>query len=101
MPRERSKNCAASPQFFLYRWAKCPRLGDEAMAAMVRNLGCVFTREPDKTAIIDLRVPEAPRSVSYADFDAQCDAVARGLLRRGLKRGDKVGILSLNRTELL
>ncbi len=69
--------------------------------ASVRNLGCVFTREPDKTAIIDLRDPDAPRVVSYADFDAECDAVARGLLRRGLKRGDKVGILSLNRTEFL
>jgi acyl-CoA synthetase (AMP-forming)/AMP-acid ligase II len=69
--------------------------------AGVGNLGCVFTREPDKTAIIDLRTPEAPRVVSYADFDAECDAVARGLLRRGLKRGDKVGILSLNRTEFL
>ena len=71
------------------------------MTAVVRNLGCGFTREPDKTAIIDLRVPDQPRRVSYADFDAECDAVARGLLRRGLKRGDKVGILSLNRTELL
>lgn len=69
----------------------------------LRNLGRVFdaSRTPDKDAIIDLRDPDRPRAVSYRELDAQCDAVARGLVRRGLKRGDRVGILSLNRTEFL
>ncbi len=69
----------------------------------LRNLGRVFdaSRTPDKTAIIDLREPERPREVSYRELDALCDGVARGLLRRGLRRGDRVGILSLNRMEYL
>jgi long-chain acyl-CoA synthetase len=68
-----------------------------------KNLGRSFdaSRAPDKIAIIDVRDFEHPVGVSYRDFDAECDAVARGLLRLGLKRGDRVGILSLNRHELL
>ncbi len=67
------------------------------------NLGCCFdaARAPDKIAIIDLLDWEHPREISYAAFDAECDAVARGLLARGLKRGDRVGILALNRVEVL
>lgn len=68
-----------------------------------RNLGRVWNpaREPGKIALVDLAFPERPREISYADFDAECAAVARGLLKRGLKRGDRVGILALNRLEYL
>ena len=68
-----------------------------------KNLGSGFdaAAQPDKTAIIDIRDWERPIELSYRDFDAECDAVARGLLAMGLKRGDRVGILSLNRYELL
>lgn len=68
-----------------------------------KNLGRCFdaSREPDKVALIDLHVADRPRETTYAAFDAECDAVARGLLKRGLKPGDRVGILSLNRRELL
>ena len=67
------------------------------------NLGRCFdaSADPHKTAIIDLQIWEQPRECSYAALDAECDAVARGLLARGLRRGDRVGILSLNRFELL
>ena len=67
------------------------------------NLGRCFdaAQSPEKTAIIDIREPERPIELSYRDFDAECNAVARGLLRRGLRRGDRVGILSLNRYEML
>ncbi|HEX4767882.1 MAG TPA: class I adenylate-forming enzyme family protein [Lichenihabitans sp.] len=73
------------------------------MSLPSRNLGRCFDAmlRPDKIAIVDLARPEAPREITYAEFDVECDAVARGLLKRGLRRGDRVGILSLNRTELL
>jgi acyl-CoA synthetase (AMP-forming)/AMP-acid ligase II len=68
-----------------------------------RNLGRCFdaARDPGKIAIIDLGWPDAPRETSYGAFDAECDAVARGLVKRGLKRGDRVGIMALNSTALL
>lgn len=67
------------------------------------NLGRCFdaAREPAKVAIIDTADWEHPREWTYAELDAECDAVARGLVAEGLRRGDRVGILSLNRFELL
>ncbi len=53
----------------------------------------------DRVAIVDLSRPATPREVSYAELDAGCDAVAAGLVARGITRGDRVGILALNRTE--
>jgi len=53
------------------------------------------------TAIVDLSKPDTPREVTYAQLDASCDAVAAGLAARGLGRGDRVGILALNRTEYI
>ena len=67
-----------------------------------RNLGALIdpAAEADKTALIDLSTGEA-RHISYAELDAMSNAVARGLLRRGLKRGDRVGILAANSAEFL
>ena len=68
-----------------------------------RNLGRVWdiARGPEKVAVVDLAFPERPREVTYAQFDTECAAVARGLMKRGLTRGDRVAILSLNRLEFL
>src|SRR5215472_1508766 len=67
------------------------------------NLGLLFTEhaESSRTAITDLRYPERPRPVSFRELDAACDACARGLVRRGLEPGDRIGILSLNRVEFV
>jgi long-chain acyl-CoA synthetase len=67
------------------------------------NLGLLFAEhaQSDRTAIIDLRDAKRPRAVSFCDLDAECDAVARGLVRAGLAPGDRIGILSLNRVEFV
>ncbi|WP_149537315.1 class I adenylate-forming enzyme family protein [Siccirubricoccus phaeus] len=66
------------------------------------NLGALIDpgKDPGKTALIDLS-GAAPRHISYAEMDALANAAARGLLRHGLKRGDRVGILAANSTEFL
>ena len=60
-------------------------------------------RDRQATALIDLSggPAAAPRTISFAALDAMAGAVARGLLRRGLSRGDRVGILAANSTEFL
>ena len=70
------------------------------------NVGTLFgsTLSPQgrgHIALIDLSKPDTPREISYAKLDARCDAVAAGLAARGLGRGDRVGILALNRTEYI
>jgi len=40
-----------------------------------------------------------PVEISYRALDRACDGVARALLARGLEKGDRVGILALNRHE--
>jgi non-ribosomal peptide synthetase component E (peptide arylation enzyme) len=56
------------------------------MTLMQKNLGRCFDakQSPDKVAIIDMQDPQRPREWSYAELDAECDAVARGLVARAL-----------------
>ncbi len=67
------------------------------------NLGDLIDRGRDlsKTAIIDLGGEEVPCEYSYAELDAMTCGVARTLSKRGYKRGDRIAILSANRTEYL
>ncbi len=67
------------------------------------NLGTPFAERATspRTALVDLRAADAPRDYSFRDLDAAANAVARGLLRRGLKPGDRIGILALNRMEFV
>jgi acyl-CoA synthetase (AMP-forming)/AMP-acid ligase II len=66
------------------------------------NLGDLIRRDRDqsKLAIIDLG-GEAERYFTYADLDAMTRGVARALLARGFARGDRIAILSANRTEFI
>src|SRR5687768_2962139 len=67
------------------------------------NLGLLFVEhahEP-RPAIIDLRDPRVPRAVSYRELDALCNAAARAFVRAGLKIGDRIGVLALNRVEFV
>jgi acyl-CoA synthetase (AMP-forming)/AMP-acid ligase II len=71
--------------------------------AQFTNLGDLIPRDRDlsKVAIVDLGGEEVPCEYSFAELDAMCMGVARALAKRGLKRGDRVAILSANRTEYL
>lgn len=67
-----------------------------------RNLGALTPGDVagDKPALI-FRSGGARRVVTYAEFDALADAAGRGLLRRGLVRGDRLGLLGANSVEFL
>tara|TARA_R110002167_G_scaffold185030_5_gene385606 strand:- start:237 stop:1760 length:1524 start_codon:yes stop_codon:yes gene_type:complete len=67
------------------------------------NLGALYDPElgGDAVALIDCRVWQAPREYSHRALHEAADAVARGLLARGLRQGDTVGLLSANRAEYL
>lgn len=74
------------------------------MSARSRNLGkCMDPdADPGKVAIIEPGgVSAPPRETSYGELDALCDAVARGLVRRGLAPGDRVGLTGENSREYL
>lgn len=69
-----------------------------------KNLGKCFdaARWGDKTALIEPGDFSADaRRTSYAQLDRECDAVARGLLARGYRTGDRIGLLGENSREFI
>ncbi len=67
------------------------------------NLGDLIRRDQDlaKTAIVDLGGETTPREFTFAALDAAANSVARALLRRGYRAGERIAILSANRFEYL
>ena len=66
-----------------------PLLG-ETIGANLRRIAAAY---PDREAVVD--VPTG-RRWTYARFDAESDALARGLIAAGIEAGDRVGIWAPN-----
>jgi acyl-CoA synthetase (AMP-forming)/AMP-acid ligase II len=73
------------------------------MTRLSDNLGDLLdrSRPADSTAVIDCLDWEHPREYSHGEIHQLANACARGLLARGLRRGDAVAILAANRAEFL
>ncbi len=73
------------------------------MSEEIRNLGSLGSnfRDAGHIAIIDLHDALNPRVIDYQAYHSACDAVARGLLKRGFKPGRRIGVCCSNRAEFL
>jgi long-chain acyl-CoA synthetase len=67
------------------------------------NLGNILRlpRLGERIAYIDLRDESRAMQLSAFEFDALCTAVGRGLVRRGVQPGARIGILAENRVEFI
>ncbi|HVW71066.1 MAG TPA: class I adenylate-forming enzyme family protein [Steroidobacteraceae bacterium] len=68
-----------------------------------RNLGDIL-RLPalgGRLAYVDLRDSDKPVQVTAVELDQRIVALARGLIRRGIRVGQRVGILAENRLEFM
>ena len=70
---------------------------------MLFNLGDLVDRsqDPDAEAIVDCVDWDNPPRYTHGDVDRLACSVASGLLQRGLRSGQRIGILSANRAEFL
>jgi acyl-CoA synthetase (AMP-forming)/AMP-acid ligase II len=70
---------------------------------MWNNLGKLADPRKDAAAValIDCLDVDHPRVYTHGELDSLSDACARGLVRRGFKRGDAIALMSINRAEFL
>ncbi|WP_425828083.1 AMP-binding protein [Streptomyces fractus] len=85
-------SAAAGELSYTHGVSEVPLLGD----TVGRNLRRAVEAWPERDALVD--VPSG-RRWTYAQFDADVDELARGLLARGIAKGDRVGIWAVNCAE--
>src|SRR5579864_9136990 len=87
----RSKSAGSPSPGSMLRRSETYNLGD----AIDRGVG------RDDPALIDLGGEAPPRIYTFRHLDEMSDAVARGLVARGLQSGDRIAIVSANRAEYM
>ncbi|MFT7576851.1 MAG: long-chain acyl-CoA synthetase [Alphaproteobacteria bacterium] len=80
-----------------------PKRGTEpSIMIETKNLGVLYDAAfSDEIALVDCRDWEVPREYTHRQIEEAANACARGLLKRGLKPGASVALLSSNRAEFL
>lgn len=68
------------------------------MSNLSEVLRATARRQPDDVALVEVR--EGRRAISWAEFDAECDKVARALSGHGLRAGQRVAIAMINRIDM-
>jgi acyl-CoA synthetase (AMP-forming)/AMP-acid ligase II len=73
------------------------------MPTLLHNLGEVIPRDMpgDKPWMVEIDASGQRRVITFTELHVQADGIARGLLRRGLTRGARVGILAANNANYL
>ncbi|MEO9005507.1 MAG: AMP-binding protein, partial [Candidatus Dormibacter sp.] len=77
---------------YVHGASNVPLLGEP----IFHNLRRTASRFADREALV---VPHQGYRATYRQLVEQCEEIARGLLARGVKKGDRVGIWSPNRYE--
>ncbi|HEY0831055.1 MAG TPA: AMP-binding protein [Candidatus Dormibacteraeota bacterium] len=77
---------------YVHGASEIPLIGEP----IFRNLRRTAARAGDREALV---VPHQGYRATYRELVEQCEEVARGLMARGVKKGDRVGIWSPNRYE--
>jgi long-chain acyl-CoA synthetase len=75
--------------------------GDESTMSLPRNLGDFVRRTDDagRPLIIGVGLDGREFVLTRGAFDAMADSFARGLLKAGIARGDRIALLSANRPD--